>query len=67
MFNEFKARRAARRLVEAFPEITEATARDRARRLLGQYPALMAADVADSLIRGERTARCVERLRETWA
>ncbi|MEU1254839.1 hypothetical protein ABZ445_16325 [Streptomyces chartreusis] len=62
MLQEFKARRAASRLVEEFPEITEATARDRARRVIRRYPSLTAAHVADSLIRGERIARMYERL-----
>lgn len=62
MLQEFKARHAARRLVEEFPEITETTARDRARRVLRQYPALTSAHVADSLIRGEGIARVYERL-----
>ncbi|MET7939696.1 hypothetical protein [Streptomyces sp. NPDC005302] len=62
MFQEIKARRAARRLVEAFPEVTEERARERARRMLREYPSLTAAHVADYLVYGEHTAQTYERL-----
>lgn len=64
MIRTLKIRRAARRLVDEFPEIPPEQARDRARRVLRQYPALTAAHVADSLVRGERTARVYEQLKE---
>lgn len=61
MLKGLKTRRVARQLTDAFPEITEETARSRARRFLTRHPGLSIDYAAEALIRGERTARLYER------
>ncbi|WP_406161075.1 hypothetical protein [Streptomyces canus] len=62
MLTQLKAWRIARRVTDAFPEISRETARARARRLLTQYPRLSVEYAGESLVRGERIARMYERL-----